>query len=270
MANFYCKPFYYTVEDFYSEPVSDSALYDVLQPALTANFFTYIYVPVEQLDQDGNVVKTYENIGINYSDLVNEFYACYCNRFLGFKAKSDSATEKLRVKKMIKDTVKSVLSLNQYKYLKLIETLGFKYDPIANYDMNETSGTWASDGNTKSTTTPSGEVISKDYRTQYDDTSEGDANLESYNKTSYNNAKTETVIEHQDLGKTISANKDIYEIGTSDIDNFSGSKIRRNGNIGVTTTQQMIESQRQLVRFSIIQEYFNDLDKAILLNVYDI
>lgn len=45
--------------------------------------------------------------------------------------------------------------------------------------------------------------------------------------------------------------------------------LTRSGNIGVTTSQQMIESERQLVRFSLLKEFFDDINKELLLYVWD-
>lgn len=45
--------------------------------------------------------------------------------------------------------------------------------------------------------------------------------------------------------------------------------LTRSGNIGVTTSQQMIESERDLVRFNVIDEFCKELNKEILLSVWD-
>ena len=45
-------------------------------------------------------------------------------------------------------------------------------------------------------------------------------------------------------------------------------ELTRKGNIGVTTSQQMIESERQIVRISLIKEFFDDLTEKILLSVW--
>lgn len=290
MSKYNCRPFYETVEDTYAEPVSDCELYRYLEPI--GNTFSSIYVPYEKLEATGEVRKSYINIGLSLTDIVTDFYAAYSNRFIGFSIKDDIDAQRAVTRYRIKACVQGIMDRNKYKYLKLIETLGYTYDPIANYDMNETSGTWNNDGGmtqtttptgkTKVTSTPSGSYENEHYKTQYDDTGKTDANLESYDKTLYNgnykeenvteyldNANVKVVTEHDGINKEISAENDIYNIGSGELDSFSGSKLRRYGNIGVTTSQQMIESQRKLVRFNIIQELFNDLEKEILLNVYN-
>lgn len=46
-------------------------------------------------------------------------------------------------------------------------------------------------------------------------------------------------------------------------------ELTRSGNIGVTTSQQMIESERELVRFNVIDEFCKELNKEILLSVWN-
>ena len=45
--------------------------------------------------------------------------------------------------------------------------------------------------------------------------------------------------------------------------------LTRSGNIGVTTSQQMIAQERDIVRFSIIEEFFKDLNHELLLATWD-
>lgn len=55
----------------------------------------------------------------------------------------------------------------------------------------------------------------------------------------------------------------------TDRSDTNAHRLTRSGNIGVTTSQQMIESERQLVRFSLLKEFFEDLNKEFLLYVWD-
>ena len=48
-------------------------------------------------------------------------------------------------------------------------------------------------------------------------------------------------------------------------DKMEVEKLIRQGNIGVTKTTELIEAQREMVKFSIIDEYFNDLNKVIMV-----
>ena len=52
-------------------------------------------------------------------------------------------------------------------------------------------------------------------------------------------------------------------------DDTTKHSLTRSGNIGVTTSQQMIESERELVRFNVIDEFCKELNKEILLSVWN-
>lgn len=52
-------------------------------------------------------------------------------------------------------------------------------------------------------------------------------------------------------------------------DDTKEHSLTRSGNIGVTTSQQMIESERDLVRFNVIDEFCKELNKEILLSVWN-
>lgn len=51
-------------------------------------------------------------------------------------------------------------------------------------------------------------------------------------------------------------------------DDTTEHSLTRSGNIGVTTSQQMIESERELVKFNVIDEFCKELNKEILLSVW--
>ena len=58
--------------------------------------------------------------------------------------------------------------------------------------------------------------------------------------------------------------------GTSLIggDRMAVEKYVRQGNIGVTKTTELIESQRDIVRFVILQQFFDDINDVILIGLY--
>lgn len=51
-------------------------------------------------------------------------------------------------------------------------------------------------------------------------------------------------------------------------DKMYNEKYIRQGNIGVTKTQELIESERENLRFSIIQEFFDDINAQLLVGIY--
>lgn len=121
-------------------------------------------------------------------------------------------------------------------WTKLLETENYDYDPIANYDRTETET----------------EVVENDTSSK----ATSDSSNESVSASTAFNSDT-----FKDTGRA-----------TSDTDGTSTGKSHQNydrvrsvrvfGNIGVTTSQQMIEAQRDVVRFNTVDFIVNDfLDK---------
>lgn len=108
------------------------------------------------------------------------------------------------------------LSGKEYELNGLYETTQFEYDPIANYDMTESS-------RDEDRATTSGD--STESSTSFDSTTQ------------------------KDTGKTVSS-------GTASNTNIHS--LQRSGNIGVTSSQQLIEAQRGVLTFDFIQ-YVADL-----------
>lgn len=108
------------------------------------------------------------------------------------------------------------LSGKEYELNGLYESTQFEYDPIANYDMTETS-------RDEDRATTSGD--STESSTSFDSTTQ------------------------KDIGKTVSS-------GTANNTNIHS--LQRSGNIGVTSSQQLIEAQRGVLTFDFIQ-YVADL-----------
>lgn len=108
------------------------------------------------------------------------------------------------------------LSGKEYELNGLYETTQFEYDPIANYDMTESS-------RDEDRATTSGD--STESSTSFDSTTQ------------------------KDVGKTVSS-------GTANNTNIH--TLQRSGNIGVTSSQQLIEAQRGVLTFDFIQ-YVADL-----------
>jgi hypothetical protein len=149
-------------------------------------------------------------------------------------------------------------------------------------------------GISTSATTASGtSVVSTNYATTYDDTetdrkigkaeTEGSVGeAETFNKISVENRIMEGTIESGNpsaFGYTDTRNFDERETNITYNDltdteekgqsNSSQRNLTRSGNIGVTTSQQMIEAEREVAKFNIIDDFCRELNKIILLSQWD-
>ena len=82
-----------------------------------------------------------------------------------------------------------------------------------------------------------------------------------------NNSESTTTISHTDLTET--ADTDLYGNTSVAADKYHTERKLRQGNIGVTKSTELIEAQREVVRYSILQEFFDDINKQILIEIYD-
>lgn len=174
---------------------------------------------------------------------------------------------------------------------RLYNTLNLEYNPISNYDMTETETVSDTGENTKQQTTTDTATESRS------DTSESEASNNTTNtntlngtqtgkKTGFNsgsfvddtqqlNNQTEsgatnnTSTAETSSSKTGSLNSTNTINGTDTTSKNIERELNRSGNIGVTTSQQMIESERNLYLWKFFDVVFADIDKILTLKVYE-
>lgn len=120
------------------------------------------------------------------------------------------------------------------KWNKLYATLSFNYNPISNYDMTESS----SDTNVNTSTA--------------EGTSSSEGKVSAFNTNTYEN----------DNKVEGSNNNSVSSIGTIT------HTMTRSGNIGTTTSQSMVMSERSVLMWNYFEQVFADLDDLLCLKVY--
>ena len=150
---------------------------------------------------------------------------------------------------------------------KLYETLLYEYNPIHNYDRHEV---WNETRDTSSTYTTDSEGSGKR-------TAESESSAESLDKVAgmndpaavdgamANRAKTESKGDVKD-GEDTSVNSHSESLNVNEHANEHTSHIY--GNIGVTTSQQMIEAQREVVKFNMVDIIIADFKGRFCLPIY--
>lgn len=267
------------------------------------NVFASIYICIRQnpstADQEENPVYTYEDVGYTPAEIADYFNTRYsCNYFLY----NYNITAEYN---MLLNRMKSVYLANFYKYIKLVEVLGYKYNPLYNVDGTELYTNMESIGDTSSSRTPQGSTITTsgtlsnntigettttNYINPYDNNGENVAYVD--NKSTQTAVTTKS--EFDDYSETTEIDnkpaqsfqidteghitkKGIYSMAAKDsafgvaiegAERYYAEKRIRQGNIGITKTTELIESQREVVRFNILDEFFRDLEKEIIVGVY--
>lgn len=277
-----------TVNTWQSEPYFDN--HSCLAAALNqaGNLFKDIYIPIRPVDATGMHDVEYVNIGLN-ADQLAEIYAVY----YGFNYIVEPFTESDNPLGPYADcTLKltnrcnAVLNANKYKYLKLIELAGYAYNPIWNVDGTETFTTLDNDGSvtdsgsqTLGSRADSGSITNDDTDhnvTAFDSDNPALADQTKHGAQSSNtigqqiNSNTVTTTHTNALNNGVDYSGGVDAFGNTVIggDHYHTEGRIRQGNIGVTATQDLIAKERLNVQFSIVMEYFRDLNEQVLVGIY--
>ena len=206
---------------------------------------------------------------------------------------------------MNKQKYYKMLELQGYTYNPLWNVDGteirqtLENEGVNDVDTNSFSsgrGATTNDNKTEHQTTS---YDSTTYRNEYKDTTQGQSSLSDFrqyewdgtqwtapDKTlsnvsseSMTNAggKSSTVYVHNNAKNLENGQEVDYVVNVTDTafgqalvggDKMHLEKYVRQGNIGVTKTQELIESERQNLRFSVIQEFFDDVNKQLLVGIF--
>ena len=164
--------------------------------------------------------------------------------------------------------------MNQSVWQKLYDTTVIEYNPIFNYDRTEEwseneqmldKRTLAGTERETSTDNSSGEIRSSG-------TVQSELNVSGYNESSY--VPREQTIETPDtLTSNTSETDRIVSIDKNDTENMDRKRDnirtgRAFGNIGVTTTQQMIQQERETVLFNMYKVITDSFIERFCLMIY--
>lgn len=212
----------------------------------------------------------------------------------------------------------SIFSIYSNKWSRLYRILSLEYEPIENYNMNETEKITSTNENTDTITTnttnsndvtetntgtntandsesTTGKNNITDSRTiaennnvtnnnsLYGFNSTSGVNSDSQNGTETRNT-TDNNIHNDDLkgtrtnehsenintSKVTAQKNDIKDVkdGTHTENGSQDRTLSRHGNIGVTTSQQMINSEIELWQWDFFSGVFKDIDKILTIQTY--
>lgn len=161
-------------------------------------------------------------------------------------------------------------SKNAKTWEELYKTTIQDYNPIYNYDRTEEttdtrSGTRKLSEDTSSNTKQSGDSSVTDSSSDTNEHTMSADNSDSYEPDYKDNAS------RHDTQESESSNR-VDVTGDRAVDETTGEtyshKLRAYGNIGVTTTQEMLEAQRKVVRYNIYNEIADSFKEEFCLYIY--
>lgn len=199
-----------------------------------------------------DIIPSTGNIPTFILDNLSDYNNYFVTKYRGWEVSSiyENAQGNI-IQGLVNLDVTNLLISNTYKYSTLYNTTRLTYDPIANVDGVETI-----------TTTKEGSEINSGSNTF----SPGATST----TTSKSNAYDDTELRENAEDTTTSSGEDNTEYtNTKSFDNYKEvvQNVRK-GNIGVTSTQNLIEQERNISLFSIIDIVCSDIAHLILLGVY--
>ena len=155
------------------------------------------------------------------------------------------------------------------EWTRIIDALKAEYSPIENYDRNELT-TNANSGSDTDSYGSMTRTLGEQTHTMSAKTDTNDHSVTSYNSSSLTPDSRDTMTEGQHTvtdgqrQDTDSQHSDTHTKGTT-----LTTTSRVHGNVGVTTNQQMIESELKLRKTSMIEIFLRDIDDFLCLKVYE-
>lgn len=208
--------------------------------------------PAEGIFKQSINNTTVEEMFVDYAEKIdNVLFTQYGNREL---YNSLEFVNELNVEKieLIKTYILSEMLASQYKWEHIIETTKVSYNPTENYNMVE-------------------EETTNDNKKEHDnltiENGERKSNFSTTNTVAPYDAETFYNESKQDGNTTETSHTDTDKREYT-TENELKRKLTRSGNIGVTTTQQMLESERRLADYSVIKQIAHSVANCISKGVY--
>lgn len=196
-----------------------------------------------------SIDSTSLDIAYHGSHSGNKYISPFIEKMLTDGVLSDDNMNKL---------ISAIYAVYNTNWNKLWDTLSFEYNPIENYSMTETESA-----------TESGE-----YKQTGTDTINTSGNIQTSNNNNnsvYGFNSSDAVGSDKQFGSNTNISTG-ESTNTKDLTNndtkTNERTLKRSGNIGVTTSQQMIQSERDLWKWYYFDMVFQDLDKMLTIQIY--
>ena len=224
----------------------------------------------------------------NFQNLLRDFiYDNFGYYEISEKIKNTTERKNKSMLEVIREIASNIYLSNEYRYDTLYSTIIQEYNPIENYSMSEKIET-AYNGKEINATTFTGsekEIHSiNENRTEHSQTNEGGTTnvlkTAPYDSESFFNKEQSTTTQDSPTSSELAIENTGENTTEKTFENRSDNNIKsfegrndvvthtRSGNIGVTTSQQMLDSQRALANFNFVGVVARDIVKRIGILIY--
>ena len=168
-----------------------------------------------------------------------------------------------QVPEYLKRNITFWFSRRLFDFERMYEALRVEYSPIENYDRKEnTTRNYENSGTDKESTTLGSTTTSTNIGSN-----DNENKVSAYNESDYTNREKDTQSYNSTLTNTGSGTdvtQTEYGLKRKEVE-----EIRVHGNIGVTTSQQMIESEMSLrAKYDIYKIISREFEREFLVQVY--
>ena len=237
------------------------------------------------------LINTFEKNPIsseNFQNILRDFlYDNFGYYEISEKIKNTTERKNKTMLEVIQEIASNIYLSNEYRYDTLYSTIIQEYNPIENYSMSEKIET-SYNGKEINATTFLGserEVHSiNEERTEHSQTNEGGTTnvlkTAPYDSESFFNKEQSTTTQDSPTSSELAIGNTGENTTEKTFENRSDNNVKtfegrndvvthtRSGNIGVTTSQQMLESQRALANFNFVGIVARDIVKRIGILIY--
>lgn len=210
---------------------------------------------------------------LDFQNVLKKYISTYYGKRLIDEAMIDTADIS-----SLQNVCDMIYKSNQYRYVGLYTSTQQEYNPIENYSMTETEkSTKGEQINTNSIgeqtiTNNLGAMKNKELLGAFENSNthsvapyESDT-LHNESKDTINNSSVTN--EYNTEARTDSKNNSARSDTITDGAREDTRELKRSGNIGVTTSQQMIENERSVVDFVFYKTVAQDIIHLICINVW--
>lgn len=193
-------------------------------------------------------VHFFEPLGISSS----EVYTTFTFKYFNFIYISSDVTE-------VASIISNLAEIYNNEYTTKVGLLLMDYNPIENYNSTETETTTTENA----TTTGSENTTTTTTNSTTENSGDTTNKVSPYDSENFNNDNNTTTTNTTTGNATDTTT--INDSGNMSSNGTSSRTLSRKGNIGVTTTQGMIESEYELRAKNLIFEFLEKVSKFILL-----